>query len=143
MGFKITCHQKIGTNFKKENVFLATLVESKVSTKETLKGAFGAMASKKEKDFLSVLVENGALSSEEYDLFYKDEKGYTRFVDGKPETIAGDNSDGKGVIKNIVPFWEYYSEEQIEEVVADGKYKVICVTDIAPLQKYTEDYNKA
>ena len=143
MEFKITSHQKIGTNFKKENVFLATIVENAADTKESLKTEFDTMDSKEKKDFLSLLIQKGTLSSEEVDLFYKDEKGYTRFVDGKPETIAGDNSDGKGVIKNIVPFWEYYSEEQIEEVVADGKYNVICVTDIAPLQKYTEDYNKA
>ena len=143
MGFKVTSRQKIGTNFKKENIFLATIVENAADTKESLKAEFDTMDSKEKKDFLSLLIQKGTLSSEEVDLLYKDEKGYTRFVDGKPVTLLGDNSDGKGVIKNIVKIWDYYSEEQLLEAVIDNKYNTICVTDIAPLQKYNEDYNKA
>lgn len=53
--------------------------------------------------FLSFLVDKGALNTEQFDIFYKDETGYTRFVEEGPETFVGDNSDGKGFISNVVP----------------------------------------
>ncbi len=118
--------QKIGTHFKKENIFLATVSASKADTKETL-------TSKLE----------GIISLEQFDVFYKDDTGYTRFLEEGPETFAGDNSDGKGTIRNVVSVWEYYSEEQIFECVLDNKFMAICVLDMNPLYKYNEDYNKA
>ena len=118
--------QKIGTHFKKENIFLATVSASKADTKEIL-------TSKLE----------GIISSEQFDVFYKDDTGYTRFLEEGPEIFAGDNSDGKGTIRNVVSVWEYYSEEQIFECMLDNKFMAICVLDMDPLYKYNEDYNKA
>ena len=112
---EISKEQKIGTHFKKENIFLATVVS----------------------------VSNVFLSSEQFDIFYKDDRGYTRFVEEGPETFVGDNSDGKGIVRNVVPIWEYYSKEQVFECMLNNEFMAICVLDIEPLYKYNNDYNKA
>ena len=137
---EVSNKQKIGTHFKKENIFLATVSESNTDTKETLKSK---MNGKVPEGLMALLVDKGIISSEQFDVFYKDDMGYTRFVEEGPETFAGDNSDGKGTIRNVVSVWEYYSEEQIFECMLDNKFMAICVLDMDPLYKYNEDYNKA
>ncbi len=132
--------QKIGTHFKKENIFLATVSASNTDTKEILKSKLDGKVTE---DLMSLFVDKGVISSEQFDVFYKDDTGYTRFVEEGPETFAGDNSDGKGTIRNVVSAWEYYSEEQIFECMLDNKFMAICVLDMNPLYKYNEDYNKA
>lgn len=135
--------QKIGTHFKKENIFLATVSSSNADTKETLKSKMSDMDSKIPKVLMALLVDKNFISSEQFDVFYKDDTGYTRFVEEGPETFAGDNSDGKGIVRNVVPIWEYYSEEQVFECMLNNKFMAICVSDMDPLYKYNEDYNKA
>lgn len=135
--------QKIGTHFKKENIFLATVSSSNADTKETLKSKMSDMDSKIPKVLMALLVDKNFISSEQFDVFYKNDTGYTRFVEEGPETFAGDNSDGKGFVRNVVPIWEYYSEEQVFECMLNNKFMAICVSDMDPLYKYNEDYNKA
>ena len=120
--------QKIGTHFKKENIFLATVSEK--------------MDSKVPENLMALFVDVGFITSEQVDIFYKDDTGYTRFVEEGPETFAGDNSDGKGIVRNVVSIWNYYSEEQVTECMLNNEFMVICVSDMAPLYKYNEDYNK-
>ena len=120
--------QKIGTHFKKENIFLATVSEK--------------MDSKVPENLMALFVDVGFITSEQVDVFYKDDTGYTRFVEEGPETFAGDNSDGKGIVRNVVSIWNYYSEEQVTECMLNNEFMVICVSDMAPLYKYNEDYNK-
>ena len=109
---KVSNQQKIGTHFKKENIFLATVSASNADTKEMIKSNADG---KVPEDLLDLLVNKGCISTEQFDVFYKDDTGYTRFVEDGPETFAGDNSDGKGIIRNVVSIWEYYSEEQVSE----------------------------
>ena len=139
---KISNKQKIGTHFKKENIFLATVSASDTDTKEMLKSK---MDGKVPNDLLALFVDKGIISSEQeqFDVFYKDDAGYTRFVEEGPETFAGDNSDGKGIIRNVVSIWEYYSEEQVVECMLNNEFMAICVLDMEPLYKYNDDYNKA
>ena len=94
-------------------------------------------------DLMAFFVGKGFLSAEQFDIFYRDDTGYTRFVEDGPETFAGDNSDGKGIIRNVVSIWEYYTEEQVTECMLNDKFMAICVFDMAPLYQYNEDYNKA
>ena len=141
---KVSNKQKIGTHFKKENIFLATVSvsASDTDTKEMLKSK---MDGKVPNDLLALFVDKGIISSEQeqFDVFYKDDAGYTRFVEEGPETFAGDNSDGKGIIRNVVSIWEYYSEEQVCECMLNNEFMAICVLDMEPLYKYNNDYNKA
>ena len=132
--------QKIGTYFKKENIFLATVSANNTDTKEILMSKLDGKITKK---LIAAFVDKGIISSEQFDVFYKDDKGYTRFLEEGPETFAGDNSDGKGTIRNVVSVWEYYSEEQIFECMLNNKFMAICVWDMDPLYKYNEDYNRA
>lgn len=137
---EVSNNQKIGTHFKKENIFLATVSASDTDTKEMLKSK---MDGKVPNDLMELFVDKGIISSEQFDVFYKDDAGYTRFVEEGPETFAGDNSDGKGIIRNVVSIWEYYSEEQVVECMLNNEFMAICVLDMDPLYKYNDDYNKA
>ena len=101
----------IGTNFNKDNIFLGTIKND----------------------------SEKIISNEEFDIFYKDENGYTRFTD-KPEIFKGDNSDKKGIITNIVPVFAYYKEDELKEIdTLNGL--LIAVTAQEPLKAYNEDYN--
>lgn len=137
---KVSNQQKIGTHFKKENIFLATVSASNTDTKEILKSKTDG---KVPEDLMALFVDKGFISVEQLDVFYKDDTGYTRFVEEGPETFAGDNSDGKGIVRNIVSIWEYYSEEQVSECMLNNEFMAICVLDMEPLYKYNDDYNKA
>ena len=139
--------QKIGTHFQKENIFLATVSKNDVDAKEILKSKMAGIGSNVPEALMAVLVDKGTIrgiisSEQQFDVFYKDDTGYTRFVEEGPETFAGDNSDGKGIISNIVSIWEYYSEEQVTECMVNNDFWVICVSDMDPIYKYNEDYNK-
>ena len=123
--------------------FLATVSASNVDTKEMLKSRMAGMGSEVPEDLMALFVDKGSISSEQFDVFYKDDTGYTRFVEEGPETFAGDNSDGKGIVRNVVSIWEYYSEEQVSECMLNNKFMAICVLDMDPLYKYNADYNKA
>lgn len=130
----VTNDWDIGTHFKKENVYLATIFKydnnsSANKIGKDFKGLRSVISSKKNK------------CSKYADVFYKDNKGYTRFLESGPETFVGDNSDGKGIIGNIIPIWKYYSEDQVFECLVNDEFKAICVTDMSPLNKYDEDYN--
>ena len=63
--------QKIGTHFKKENIFLATVSANNTDTKEMIKSK---MDGKVPENLMSFFVESGIISSEQYDIFYKDDK---------------------------------------------------------------------
>ena len=138
----VSNQQKIGTNFKKENIFLATVSVSNVDTEEMLKSEMAGMDSKVPEVLMALLVHKGFISSEQFDVFYRDETGYTRFTEKGPETFAGDNSDGKGIVRNVVSIWDYYSEDQVTECMLNNKFMAICVSDMDPIYRYNEDYNK-
>lgn len=152
----------IGTTFKKENIFLAT-VNHQVTGEEAVsilkdKGydldrEIDSSAVSNEANRLSVkkmflaILEEGfePFIRQEYDIFYKDENGYTRFFMEGNETFVGDNSDGKGKLYNIVPACEYYRGYELVEGVNDKGEPVI--VDLAgqgennPLERYNRDYN--
>ena len=87
----------------------------------------------------------GAFSRQEYDIFYKDDNGYTRFFMEGNETFAGDGSDGKGKLYNIVSAWDYYREDELCEMVNDKGEPVIANAiedgENNPLRRYNQDYN--
>lgn len=130
--------QKIGTHFKKENIFLATVSGNTADTKEILKSKVDGKVSD---GILECLVDSSVFSSEQYDIFYKDDSGYTRFVEEGPETFVGDDSDGKGIIRNIISIWDYYSEDQVFEVMINNEFMAICTLDDEPLERYNQDFN--
>lgn len=150
---EITKSQKIGTYFKKENIFLATVSEASLESPNILNSKLENNISEKllemikKKDFvmseelIEMFEQAGFLTSEQYDIFYKDENGYTRFVEEGPETFIGDNSDGKGIIRNVISIWDYYSEDEIQEVMINNKFMAISSTNEEPLHRYNKDYN--
>ena len=107
----------IGTAFKKENIFLAT-VDCPIAEKELeevlQKGGCRVTGTPGEKNILDLMVP--LCTRQEYDIFYKDGKGYTRFLLDGNETFAGDGSDGKGKLYNIVSAWNFYEEAELSEV---------------------------
>ena len=133
----------IGTVFKKENIFLATV--NRPLEKEELE----AMLKEAKYDpnlpesdvLLGVL--NDIFCMQEYDIFYKDEKGYTRFLAEGNETFAGDGTDGKGKFYNIVSVWEYYDEDDLSEVYNEvGEPAILDETGkIGKIERYNRDYN--
>lgn len=135
---RVSNEAKIGTHFKRENIFLATIVDNADQTEEVVKGKANGLV----KNILGKLIKAGAIKSEQFDIFYKDENGYTRYVAEGPETFVGDNSDGKGVICNVVPIFDYYTEDMVKEVMINESFYAIVVKSEEPLYKYNEDYNK-
>ena len=113
---KITNEGPIGNHFKKENIFLGTITSSNDDVFEELKGRVN---SEVPLDFLRGMIDAGVISGQQYDLFYLDENGYTRFLEEGPETFKGDNSDGKGTIDNVVPAWDYFGEDDLTEVLVN------------------------
>lgn len=139
---KLTNLQNIGTTFKKENIFLATIQKSIEDSKleQVMREVKGDEEVKS--GILDKLIHSEIVESVEADLFYKDEKGYTRFsMEEPPETFVGDNTDGKGFLRNIVSVWSYYSEEEVKEVLLDDSFTIIAVTNFEPIIKYHEDFN--
>ena len=107
----------IGTTFKKENIFLATF-DCPIDKKEldAILKRRGIDLSEYPKMVKAILGKFSTCTMQEYDIFYKDEKGYTRFLLEGNETFAGDGSDGKGKLYNIVSVWKYYGENELSEV---------------------------
>lgn len=136
----ISNEQQIGTHFKKDSIFLATISCNASDTKEIVKSRLDG---KIPDGILGEIVDAGVLSTEQYDIFYKDDTGYIRFVEEGPETFVGDNSDGKGIIRNIVPIWNYYSEDQLFEATINNEFVAIVTLDLDPLKKYNQDYNNS
>lgn len=138
---KLTNFQNIGTTFKKENIFLATIIGVRGKQKKDIEARMQEVEGDEniKRDILHKL--DSIITYEEVDIFYKDEKGYTRFEDGKPETFVGDDSDRKGIIQNVVPVWDYYLEDELKEVLVNDTFICIVATTIEPLENYNDDYN--
>lgn len=129
---ELTNQQKIGTHFNKENIFLATVF----CTEKNIK--LGLSDEVKEK-----ILRAGVNVSdiEMFDIFYKDGDIYLRFFLEGVETYAGDNSDGMGVLRNIVSVWDYFSEDELfEEQLSDGSM-AIGFTNEEALNMYNRKYN--
>lgn len=90
---------------------------------------------------IATMSKGDIITREEFDIFVKASNGYTRFVEEGAEIFAGDNSDGKGMVKNIVPVTEFYTIEQIKESKYNDGTPFIIVTDIEPLKSYNKKYN--
>lgn len=135
---KVSNVRKIGTFFDKEKIFLATVSSSPEEMKEMVKSKCDEKIST---ELLERIINSGAIAVNQYDIFYKDEKGYTRYVEEGPETFAGDNSDGKGIVKNVVPIWCYYAEDEVFEFLMNDEHMSIGVESIEKLNMYNEDYN--
>ena len=125
----------IGTHFKKENIFLATVVYSEEYKRTVLRRNLGEEIYQSE-TFEELLK---AFRDDQYELFYKDESGYTCFHTYGVDTLTADNSDGKGILKNITPVWQYYAENQLKEAMVEGCDLVIMVHDALPLHRYRVD----
>lgn len=134
---KITNVQQIGNYFQKDNIFLATISDVKQEETKDMLGSCVCVS----KELLEILMTKTLISSEQIDIFYKDENGYTRFLDDGPEVFAGDNSDGKGFIKNVVSIWKYYKEDQVEEGKINDNFMAILPKVIEPLYDYNKDFN--
>ena len=126
----------IGNHFKKENIYLGTIVTNRPDLYDLVKenGSLGF-------EFLNNLIKMGAIELEFYDVFYKDENGFTRFVEEGPETFKGDNSDEKGIIKNVISVWDYFNENELMEIIDDNNNIMIATEDTDGLENYNRDYN--
>lgn len=133
---EISDKQQIGTHFKKEKVFLGTITSVNDKLQEKLKDS-GDIAT-----VIESFCKMGFLSMGEPDILYKDESGYTRFEEEGTETLVGDNSDGKGFVRNLVSIWKYFSEEQIFEIKLNNGSWAICCSTPDPVYKYDNYYNK-
>lgn len=134
----------IGTTFKKENIFLATF-DCPIDKKEldAILKRRGIDLSEYPKMVKAILGKFSTCTMQEYDIFYKDEKGYTRFLLEENETFAGDGSDGKGKLYNIVSVWKYYGEDELSEVENNaGEPAIFDETgEKGKIEKYNRDYN--
>ena len=129
--------QKIGTHFEKDKIFLATLT----LPLELSKAKYNVPENHKK--FLSSLnTINSTCLIQEFDIFYKDSNGYTRFFETGPDIIIGVNSDKKGTLSNIEKIWNYYSEEQIYECYLNNHW-MISTIDVTPLKEYNKKYKHA
>lgn len=148
--------KSIGTTFKKENIFLATVdypleQEEAEYCLEEQGFDFSAfeegdsMTFFEEQTFYNITYRGGSFIRQEFDIFYKGENSYIRFWMKGNEIFAGDGSDGKEELHNIVSAWKYYQEEQLFESVNDKGEPVICdragVGEDDPLERYNQDYN--
>lgn len=134
----------IGTTFKKENIFLATF-DCPIDKKEldAILKRRGIDLSEYPKMVKAILGKFSTCTMQEYDIFYKDEKGYTRFFLEGNETFVGDGSDGKGKLYNIVSVWKYYGENELSEVENNaGEPAIFDETgEKGKIEKYNRDYN--
>lgn len=94
-----------------------------------------------EKNILDLMVP--LCTRQEYDIFYKDGKGYTRFLLDGNETFAGDGSDGKGKLYNIVSAWSFYEEGELSEVENNAGEPAILDEsgENDKLERYNQVYN--
>ena len=124
--------QKIGTHFNKENIFLATVSATEKNVKMGLpEGVYETL--------LGVGLDPSKCKM--YDIFYKEGDVYLRFFVEGVQTYVGDNSDGMGTLQNIVPVWQYFSEDELFEIQLDGGAMAISFTNREPLDKYNKEYN--
>ena len=130
---KINNINAIGNHFKKENVYLCTFIGGEVNIPDYFSKVIPS-------DLLDCFVNNSIITSENYDIFYLDENGFTRFVEEGTETFKGDNSDGKGNFINIVSAWDYFKDDELFEADVNG-FKMIVADNVEPLDRYNEDYN--
>ena len=132
----MTNKQKIGTYFKKENVFLATVNATEKNTKRLLTDE-GLQRLKE------ALVEAGTELSKTstFDVFYKQGAVYLRFYEDGVGEYAGDNSDGMGLLTNVVSAWAYFSEDELYEAQLEDGTWVIGITDEWPGHEYYMEYN--
>ena len=123
---------EIGTHFRKENIFLATVSLNDKNSKMAIDNIMLEKLSK-------YGVEIG--ECEMFGIFYKEGDVYLRFFLEDVQTYVGDNSDGMGVLRNIVPVWDYFSEDELFEVqIYDGSI-VIGFTTEDPLTRYNFECN--
>lgn len=129
----MTNKQKIGTYFKKENIFLATVNATEKNIQMGL-----------DEKFKEALVKNGLnpLECEMSDIYYKDGEAYLRFIAESVETVAGDGSDGMGVLRNIVSVWDYYSEDELFEAQLEDGTMVIGFTTWEGVHRYIRERNR-
>ena len=137
---EIKNEKPIGTHFKKENIVLATVVLNNEVLYKELKMQLPADLADVSDEFLRILVEQGIIQKAHFDIFYKDENGYTYFYDESPITIKGDDSDGNGTIEKIVSVWDYYKEDELFEAEFKDAPIIIATTQ-EPLMQYNSDYN--
>ena len=138
-------YEKVGKTFKKENIYLGTFTESAENTYELLKSRITpdvtTMVSSEQLDeMLMAFTNNGIIGLKNSDIFYKDENGYTYFTEEGCHTIKGDNSDGKGLLENVVSIWNYYKEDEVFELTLEDGTIIIAVENEMPINKYSNDY---
>lgn len=138
----------IGTKFDKNNVFLGTLISpmNGNAIKEFCeKKKPGSVEEIVEEGFdetlFDTLGEMGCMESEEIDVFYKTDEGYTRYLDDSADTCRGDGTDGKGIIQNLVSAWEYFKEDAISECLLENNEWILGCSESDSLKKYNADYN--
>lgn len=133
----------VGNHFKKENIFLGILMKNGIDESNNLvkqmKERYPFFSEETIVKMVNEFILEGVVEIEECDIFYKTEKGYTSFSEEGALTLKGDNSDGKGIIKNLVPIWDYYYEDEVFEVTINGE--TILSADYNPMKKYNRDYN--
>ena len=127
----------IGNRFKKENIYLGTIVFYDVqSLLNELKKRTNYYTDYQLKKF----IRDGELSNQQFEIFYKVENGYKRFLKSGSEILIGDNSDGKGFIENLVPIFDYYKDSELFEGAINRNIMIVATT-MEPLEKYSKDYN--
>ena len=133
---------RVGTYFNKDNIVLATIVDPSEITYDFFIKKFDKDIPTEYKKTLSTMIDNGGISTEDYDIFYMDNNGYNRYnLENGIDTIIGDNSDGKGLIINVVSAWEYFDDDDIVEGLLDDSTRILCIKNIKSLEHYNFDYN--
>ena len=123
---------EIGTHFKKENIFLATVSLNDRNSKMAI-----------DSQMLEKLINYGLeiCECEMFGIFYKEGDAYLRFFLEGAERYLGDDSDGMGVLRNIVSAWDYFSENELFEVQIYDGTMVIGFTTEEPLTRYNFEQN--
>lgn len=128
--------QKIGTHFKKENIFLATVNATEKNTKRLL-------SDEGLRQLKEALEKAGTELSKTstFDVFYKQCAVYLRFYEDGVGEYAGDDSDGMGLLTNVVSVWKYFSEDELYEAQLEDGTWIIGITDEWPGLEYYMEYN--
>lgn len=126
---KFTCMKDIGTRFKKGNTFLAVSSINKNNVIDFLKEVPGYVPYFSKllgvdittDQFIQLVKEGKAeLTCSPTIIVYKMPSGYLRFDSGFPELISGDGSDGQAVLSHIAPIFDYFSEDDIKEILLNN-----------------------
>ncbi len=150
MDKRIVSTEETGNRFKRDNIYLATVKLNAEGMREgfrkvienNAKAAGKSVDTEKLNEVVKNLLGLGNVEATEHDIFYKDDRGYTRYTMGVPDTFKSEDSDSRGTLINIVLAWDYYDVSEIKEATLENGDVILTALAEEPLNRYIKDCNK-